>query len=94
MPVSSTSMRDDELAHLLVDRRSTCESSDDRHQERGQQHQPERDAVDAELEVDAERLHPDLVDLELEAGLGGSKCGKMSSETRKVASATTSPMPL
>src|SRR5207248_6655413 len=42
--------------------RAPRRAQEDGHEERRQEHEPERDAVDAELEVDAERGHPLFVD--------------------------------
>ena len=63
---------DDELAHAdVADADGLRRQQRQRHQEGRQQHQPQRDAVDAQVEADAERLDPDLVDLQLEPGLRG-----------------------
>ena len=49
--------RDDELAHLLVDREPRARD-DDGHEERGEQDEPQRDAVDAQVKAHAQRLDP------------------------------------
>src|SRR5262249_28246221 len=46
------------------------------HEEGGEQDQPERDPVDAQVEADAERLDPGPVHLELEPRLGGLELGE------------------
>jgi len=61
---------DDELLHLLLDG-AVGRQQHQRGQERGEQHQPQRDAVDPDLEVDAESLDPALVGDELKPGLVG-----------------------
>ena len=62
--------RDQELLDLLADGGVRRQEHDGR-EEGGEQHQPQRDAVDAELEVDADAADPLLVDHELEAALAG-----------------------
>ena len=59
------------------------ESKVTQHHQRGQQHQPQRNAVDAQVKTNAQRRNPGLVDLHLEAGLGGSKAASTNSDCRE-----------
>ena len=63
---------DHELAHLHVaDADRLRRQQRHWHQERRQQDQPQRDAVDAQVEADPQRSDPDLIHFQLEAGLIG-----------------------
>ena len=89
MPVSSTSIATMNSRTRMLRMPIACgDSSVDRHEERRQQHQPQRDAVDAQVEPDAERRDPDLVDLSWKPAWAESKSRQDQQRRRR-----TSPAP-